>query len=165
MSGPKSGNIFDKEPMLGDYQDDDGSYQVDYSGNEKFTMGNTGSTKKTATEIGDSHLLQNLKTEEEILAEIEKKKDAYLLEGDHVYELFAVSIHSGGASGGHYYACIKSFEDGEWYKFNDRCVTRINHQAVIEMYGNGKSGTNAYMLQYRRLIEPYMGEISDAMIN
>lgn len=39
----------------------------------------------------------------------------YLLEGEFVYELFAVLVHSGTQSGGHYYAYIKSFEDGKWH--------------------------------------------------
>ena len=30
---------------------------------------------------------------------------------------------SGSAFGGHYYAYIRSFEDGKWYKFNDSTVT------------------------------------------
>jgi hypothetical protein len=37
----------------------------------------------------------------------------------NIYELFSVLIHSGSAMGGHYYAFIKSFENGKWYKFND----------------------------------------------
>ena len=40
---------------------------------------------------------------------------AELLEqrGPWVYELFAVLIHSGSALGGHYYAYIRSFADGQ----------------------------------------------------
>ena len=41
--------------------------------------------------------------------------DKYLDEGNNVYELFSIVIQSGSANGGHYYAYIKSFEDGEWY--------------------------------------------------
>ena len=33
----------------------------------------------------------------------------YLKQGDLVYELYAVLVHSGSALGGHYYAFIKSF--------------------------------------------------------
>uniref|UniRef100_A0A8K9XP74 Ubiquitin carboxyl-terminal hydrolase 47 n=1 Tax=Oncorhynchus mykiss TaxID=8022 RepID=A0A8K9XP74_ONCMY len=36
------------------------------------------------------------------------------------FELFSVMVHSGSAAGGHYYACIKSFSDGQWYSFNDQ---------------------------------------------
>jgi ubiquitin carboxyl-terminal hydrolase 47 len=35
-------------------------------------------------------------------------------------------IHSGGALGGHYYAYIKSFENGDWYCFNDSSVEKIS---------------------------------------
>ncbi|KAL6068358.1 hypothetical protein STEG23_020188, partial [Scotinomys teguina] len=41
-----------------------------------------------------------------------------------MYELFSVMVHSGSAAGGHYYACIKSFSDEQWYSFNDQHVSR-----------------------------------------
>ncbi|EDO28095.1 predicted protein, partial [Nematostella vectensis] len=44
--------------------------------------------------------------------------------GPYVYELFSIMIHSGSASGGHYYAYIKSFADNQWYCFNDQNVTQ-----------------------------------------
>lgn len=34
-------------------------------------------------------------------------------------------VHSGSAAGGHYYACIKSFSDEQWYSFNDQHVSRV----------------------------------------
>jgi ubiquitin carboxyl-terminal hydrolase 47 len=34
------------------------------------------------------------------------------LKGENVYDLYAILIHQGGAFGGHYFAYIKSFEDG-----------------------------------------------------
>jgi ubiquitin carboxyl-terminal hydrolase 47 len=37
--------------------------------------------------------------------------EQYLLQGEYVYELYAVLVHSGTQGGGHYYAYIKSFED------------------------------------------------------
>lgn len=43
---------------------------------------------------------------------------------EHVYDLFSVMIHSGGAMGGHYFAYIKSFDTGKWMKFNDASGTR-----------------------------------------
>ena len=73
----------------------------------------------------------------------------YLKCGDHVYELYAILIHAGGALGGHYYAYIKSFEDGKWYNFNDSSVSEIHGANVIEeiqqMFG-GESFASAYML-------------------
>ena len=35
-------------------------------------------------------------------------------QGQYNYELFSIMIHSGSASGGHYYAYIKDFPTGEW---------------------------------------------------
>lgn len=43
--------------------------------------------------------------------------------GPYNYELFSIMIHSGSASGGHYYAYIKEFENGEWFCFNDQNVS------------------------------------------
>ena len=40
-------------------------------------------------------------------------------------------IHSGGAYGGHYYAYIKSFEDGKWYNFNDSSVTLLSSEEQL----------------------------------
>lgn len=42
-----------------------------------------------------------------------------------MYELYSVMIHTGGAFGGHYFAYIRSFEDGKWYNFNDSQVNEI----------------------------------------
>lgn len=56
-------------------------------------------------------------------ADASSKVQEYLQQGEFVYELYSIMIHSGGAYGGHYYAYIKSFEDGKWYNFNDSSVT------------------------------------------
>lgn len=69
-------------------------------------------------------------------------------------------IHSGGAYGGHYYAYIKSFEDGKWYNFNDSTVKAIaDEEQIFQTFGDtkGSSGT-AYLLMYRKITgteEPY----------
>ena len=48
-------------------------------------------------------------------------------------------IHSGGAYGGHYYAYIKSFEDGKWYNFNDSTVTEIkDEEELFKTFGDTK---------------------------
>jgi ubiquitin carboxyl-terminal hydrolase 47 len=54
---------------------------------------------------------------------------------DYTYDLFSVMIHSGGALGGHYFAFIKSFSSGKWYKFNDASVTEIENAEIELMYG------------------------------
>ncbi|CAH1153307.1 unnamed protein product [Phaedon cochleariae] len=57
-------------------------------------------------------------------------------------------IHSGSASGGHYYAYIKDFEKN-WFCFNDQSVNLISYEDIIKTYGG--SSTNAYMLIYRQI--------------
>ncbi|XP_071371895.1 ubiquitin carboxyl-terminal hydrolase 47 isoform X6 [Centroberyx affinis] len=76
------------------------------------------------------------------------------------FELFSVMVHSGSAAGGHYYACIKSFSDSQWYSFNDQHVSKITQDDIRKTYGGSSgsrgyyssafaSSTNAYMLIYR----------------
>ena len=77
----------------------------------------------------------------------------YLESGEFVYELYSIMVHSGGAYGGHYYAYIKSFEDGKWYNFNDSTVTELSsEEEVFKTFGDshGASGT-AYLLMYRKI--------------
>ena len=50
--------------------------------------------------------------------------------GDFVYELYSILVHRGGAFGGHYYAFIKSFENGKWYEFNDTNVTEMDPNTI-----------------------------------
>uniref|UniRef100_A0A1I7WZ09 Ubiquitin carboxyl-terminal hydrolase n=1 Tax=Heterorhabditis bacteriophora TaxID=37862 RepID=A0A1I7WZ09_HETBA len=42
----------------------------------------------------------------------------------YLYVLRGVVVHSGQATGGHYYSYIKSSDDGKWYKFDDTDVSR-----------------------------------------
>lgn len=80
--------------------------------------------------------------------------------GPYVYELFAIMIHSGSASGGHYYAYIMDFNSGKWFSFNDQTVSPITHDDIQKSFGGGpsktnysgaySSSTNAYMLMYRQ---------------
>ncbi|XP_055533774.1 ubiquitin carboxyl-terminal hydrolase 47 isoform X2 [Wyeomyia smithii] len=81
--------------------------------------------------------------------------------GPYVYELFAIMIHSGSASGGHYYAYIKDFQSSNWYSFNDQTVSTITQDDIQKSFGGGasktyysgaySSSTNAYMLMYRQV--------------
>mmetsp|Transcript_25722 Transcript_25722/g.59337 ORF Transcript_25722/g.59337 Transcript_25722/m.59337 type:complete len:1137 (-) Transcript_25722:120-3530(-) len=88
---------------------------------------------------------------------------------EDMYELFSVNIHSGSAFGGHYYAYIKSFEDGKWYRFNDSMVSELDDKDIEDAYGGTTaysgssyyssfssassyaSSSNAYMLMYRKI--------------
>ncbi|XP_059615711.1 ubiquitin carboxyl-terminal hydrolase 47 isoform X2 [Phlebotomus argentipes] len=79
--------------------------------------------------------------------------------GPYIYELFSIMIHSGSASGGHYYAYIKDFDSSEWYCFNDQSVTSITQEDIQKSFGGGRalysgaysSSINAYMLMYRQV--------------
>lgn len=87
------------------------------------------------------------------------------------YELFAVLIHSGDFSSGHYYAMIKPDQNTGWFKFDDDKVTRVTKTEVFDdNYGRErlpnlvlqkmtraeyndyliKRHTSAYMLVYFR---------------
>ncbi|KAK2910831.1 hypothetical protein Q8A67_002964 [Cirrhinus molitorella] len=37
----------------------------------------------------------------------------------HSYDLYAIANHCGSLSSGHYYADIRSYEDKQWYRFDD----------------------------------------------
>ncbi|XP_018335481.1 ubiquitin carboxyl-terminal hydrolase 47 [Agrilus planipennis] len=83
------------------------------------------------------------------------------VKGPYIYELFSIMIHSGSASGGHYYAYIKDFKKNKWYCFNDQMVSPITEDDIKKTYGGGpsrgyysgaySSSTNAYMLMYRQI--------------
>lgn len=69
------------------------------------------------------------------------------------YELFSIMIHSGSATGGHYYAYIKCFETDQWYNFNDEKVTKLDRNDIKKAFGTSYSvysSTTAYMLLYRQ---------------
>lgn len=52
--------------------------------------------------------------------------------------------------GGHYYAYIKSFEDGKWYNYNDSVVSEIAMDDVTKVFGDKHGNATAYMLKYRQ---------------
>eukprot|EP01116_Phalansterium_solitarium_P025615 TRINITY_DN987_c0_g1_i1.p1 TRINITY_DN987_c0_g1~~TRINITY_DN987_c0_g1_i1.p1 ORF type:complete len:921 (-),score=331.15 TRINITY_DN987_c0_g1_i1:567-3248(-) len=60
-----------------------------------------------------------------------------------LYDLFAVSNHSGGMGGGHYTAYAKNRDDGGWYLFNDSSVAPVTN-------ANSLRSASAYVLLYRR---------------
>ncbi|CAE6467056.1 unnamed protein product [Rhizoctonia solani] len=62
--------------------------------------------------------------------------------GECVYDLFAVNEHMGGLGGGHYRAYAKNLSDGEWYHFDDSCVTKSTAEDSVN--------ANACLLFYRR---------------
>ena len=102
-------------------------------------------------------------------AERDELVTKYLKEGEHVYELFSINIHSGGAMGGHYYAYIKNFETNRWYNFNDSSVREIDQKDIEKVYGGTSStGTwtsaysaSAYMLMYRKVRSDNLIEVTN----
>ena len=50
------------------------------------------------------------------------------------YELYSMMIHTGGASGGHYFAYIKDFKSGQWLQFNDSNVKIIPSEQIEEWF-------------------------------
>ncbi|XP_004712823.1 ubiquitin carboxyl-terminal hydrolase 2 isoform X1 [Echinops telfairi] len=63
-----------------------------------------------------------------------------------VYNLYAVSNHSGTTMGGHYTAYCRSPVTGEWHTFNDSSVTPMSSSQV--------RGSDAYLLFYELASPP-----------
>uniref|UniRef100_A0A8C9FJC8 Ubiquitin carboxyl-terminal hydrolase 47 n=1 Tax=Pavo cristatus TaxID=9049 RepID=A0A8C9FJC8_PAVCR len=76
----------------------------------------------------------------------------FSLQNSLLYELFSVMVHSGSAAGGHYYACIKSFSDDQWYSFNDQHVSKITQEDIKKTYGGSSGSRGYYSSAFARLI-------------
>lgn len=50
------------------------------------------------------------------------------------YELYSMLIHTGGATGGHYFAYIKDFDSGKWMQFNDSNVQEIPTEEIEKWF-------------------------------
>ena len=59
-----------------------------------------------------------------------------------IYDLYAISNHSGGLGGGHYYAYAKNALKNSWFCFNDSSVREISENEVVT--------SAAYCLFYER---------------
>uniref|UniRef100_A0A8C0JE22 Ubiquitin carboxyl-terminal hydrolase 48 n=1 Tax=Chelonoidis abingdonii TaxID=106734 RepID=A0A8C0JE22_CHEAB len=120
-----------------------------------FLNRQTGHKKKLNTYIGFSELLD--------MEPFMEQKD-----GVYIYELSAVLIHRGvSAYSGHYIAHVKDPQTGEWYKFNDEDIEKMEGKKLQlgieeDLAEPSKSQTrkpkcgkgthcsrNAYMLVYR----------------
>ncbi|XP_055794293.1 ubiquitin carboxyl-terminal hydrolase 47-like isoform X2 [Salvelinus fontinalis] len=68
------------------------------------------------------------------------------------YELYAVVDHVGGLRGGHYTARIKSYQNHNWYVFDDSYVTQL----ISKPFEQDESfrSQSAYLLMYRKLDSP-----------
>ena len=49
---------------------------------------------------------------------------------EYIYDLYGVCNHTGGTSGGHYFAYVKN-ANGKWYCFNDMDVTPMTDLSNI----------------------------------
>ena len=65
------------------------------------------------------------------------------LKKNALYTLKGIVIHSGTLNSGHYYSLIKD-DDGEWYEFNDRMVTKIRKSQIPTMAFGGYSIIQSY---------------------
>eukprot|EP01117_Protostelium_nocturnum_P014439 TRINITY_DN5491_c0_g1_i1.p1 TRINITY_DN5491_c0_g1~~TRINITY_DN5491_c0_g1_i1.p1 ORF type:complete len:1424 (-),score=574.98 TRINITY_DN5491_c0_g1_i1:1578-5423(-) len=76
-----------------------------------------------------------------------------------IFELYAILVHSGNAGYGHYYAYLKNFTDGNWYKFNDERVDFVSQNNISDNLWLGQTGTGWGMSSYSsftRSSTPYM---------
>ncbi|CAO2598034.1 Ubiquitin carboxyl-terminal hydrolase 20 [Lemmus lemmus] len=66
------------------------------------------------------------------------------------YDLLSVICHHGTAGSGHYIAYCQNVINGQWYEFDDQCVTEV-HETVVQ-------NVEAYVLFYRKSSEEAMRE-------
>lgn len=98
--------------------------------------------------------------------------ELYKKDGESVYELFSIMIHSGSALGGHYYAYIKCIENSKWYNFNDSLVKEIEEKEITKVFGGEASANswgsvysaNAYLLMYRKITHENLIRVDDSEI-
>lgn len=62
-----------------------------------------------------------------------------------VYDLYAITNHTGGTGGGHYYAYCKNM-DGHWYCYNDTHVSVVTDTSKL-------ISQDAYCLFYKKIIK------------
>ena len=65
--------------------------------------------------------------------------DDTFIDGNKVYELFAVICHVGSVNTGHYIAIIKN-DNGQWFRFDDNVISLMSLEEVRNV--------NAYLLYY-----------------
>ncbi|XP_029969861.1 ubl carboxyl-terminal hydrolase 18-like [Salarias fasciatus] len=104
---------------------------------------------------GDLHKLNCKLTFPETFDFSEAVSDALaatFTQDERSYVLYAVVVHSGATSCGHYTAYVRHSGDNSWYYADDSHVQKASWEEVQTTYG-GKNSNTAYMLMYRRLSE------------
>jgi uncharacterized UBP type Zn finger protein len=91
--------------------------------------------------------LKRFKVVDEISEKIHDSVDInlYLIVNNINYRVKSIVIHSGGSSGGHYYAYVRR-KDNKWYNVNDYSVSDISEENVLK-----NSKTEGYIIIYERL--------------
>lgn len=84
-----------------------------------------------------ANYVMNYETMEDYSNEVGENSEKQL-----IYDLYAVSNHSGGLGGGHYYAYAKNAIKNRWYCFNDSSVREMSESEVVT--------SGAYCLFYER---------------
>jgi ubiquitin carboxyl-terminal hydrolase 4/11/15 len=70
------------------------------------------------------------------------KENVFYKDSSLKYNLYAVANHSGGVSGGHYYAYCRNMLEDKWYEYNDIHVIRMRESEIVT--------PEAYILFYIR---------------
>lgn len=85
------------------------------------------------------------------------------------YRLYAVFVHHGSVSFGHYYIYIYDFEKDIWRKYNDEYVTEVQNLDEIFKNDQNHNPPTPYFLVYinknmkDRLVDPVCREIVESM--
>jgi len=69
------------------------------------------------------------------------ENDSFKSEVQPIYDLYGVSVHSGGLGGGHYTAYGLNPIDNQWYSFNDSSTSQVGQNRVVT--------SGAYLLFYK----------------
>ena len=112
-------------------------------------------TKEEKKEVTTESQLQEEAKEKIEESEIEirnsKNREKYLKEGEYVYDLFAILVHSGSAYGGHYFAYIKDLKSNGWVSYSDTMVRPIRISEIQRVFGGHDSRSKNILLFCRKL--------------
>ena len=97
------------------------NFEIPEIDSKAFKLITTKNTESIFDDFDKKPMKKDKIVKEKIIArETEQRKakqiaeiELYKKDGEYVYELFSIMIHSGSAMGGHYFAYIKSFEDSK----------------------------------------------------
>lgn len=113
---------------------------------KRFSKGDSGGSKYSAYSAFGRMVMGSSKNSDLIDFPVEGlDMGKYLLDcpedKEYIYDLYAVSNHSGSLAGGHYVAHCKNSLDGNWYYFNDSSCGKSSASDIV--------CSSAYVLFYR----------------